>query len=1034
MEAQILQAVHVAFDATTNPALKEQAIQFITHIKSSPDAWKHSLNLLESNETLTSNVTFFVLQIINEQLPTLSDNDKGKVNNSILNHLKKIIDEGKVEEVFIRNALAKTLSLIFVYSTLSIYPNLISDLLALSYNGTSYNEVATDYYTRTLSMIHQEIGDQMIARDDAASERNTLLKDVIREKDMVNMTHSWKNILNYFASEKPNDKQLAKEIINSTIQCIGSYVSWIEINLILDQELMGNLYQFLQGNDQKKQIYTANAFNEILHKKMPPAKKLELMEFLNLGGVLSQITDVNSLDFDVALALSKLTNQIGSEVVLLLENSNEQELANDDLRNLASGKIIEIFPLIFNFLAHEYDDISLEVFPFIGNFLLFLKKQIVSEINWSIINNPELLTTLIKNIIMKLKFSDDDDGDDEETVEQFSEVRSKLTVFIDSIVLLDESLALDVLISCLEEFFQGKEWRTVELGLFVLNYYSDMLRNNIMNLPRTMINNSRPYFVFNEMLCKIINSSQEILMVHPLIQINFFELIMKHYSFFTNGNIQVEGVDKNEVLMKVLNIFVSNFGVFSDNEKVKYRSWYLFYRFIKMTKPSIDDYVTHSLIQTLLPLLEQNVEIISNKNKTLESIDLNLIEENGSFENQLYLFESIGLLITLMKDQDQKITMIESVLQPIFLTLERSIGSISNLTLPTLITVQHSLNSMGTIVKPFENEPLNSKLSQILSQISQVILITFESFINYNIIRSASQFCMVRLFLIQSKYPESDLANLLSKFISLLMSATLESNELISFLNFTSQLFHTTANQSNHQLYELLSSLLPPLTSKLVERINNPLQDDEPKEIQRSFLNLLIALSNDHLNSILIGQPANLTDLINLMFVYVGSTDSQITKLAVLELTVLIQGLGTGKVIDPMDKFKTDAQFDPTLLISNSIRLSVELVGSASGRDASGRLVLLEVVRLLKAIVHIGFKIPDANTLSKKKSSNGISTTAVITANDSLPEGYNEVMCEQVRTCLVESGMPVDMGTEFVKNLVSGTDRVFLKWLVGMLG
>lgn len=108
---------------------------------------------------------------------------------------------------------------------------------------------------------------------------------------------------------------------------------------------------------------------------MSSTKKLELINFLNLGSILNQL-NLNSkiMEFDVAMSLSKLINQIGIESLIVLETASTDELSNNEFKNLVSSKILEIFPLIFNFLSNEFDDISLEVFPFIGNFLLFLKK------------------------------------------------------------------------------------------------------------------------------------------------------------------------------------------------------------------------------------------------------------------------------------------------------------------------------------------------------------------------------------------------------------------------------------------------------------------------------------------------------------------------------------------------------------------------------------------------------------------------------------------------------------------------------------
>ncbi|EIF48695.1 nuclear pore protein involved in nuclear export of pre-trna [Brettanomyces bruxellensis AWRI1499] len=151
-------------------------------------------------------------------------------------------------------------------------------------------------------------------------------------------------------------------------------------------------------------------------------------------------------------------------------------------------------PLIFKFLENEYDDLSLEVFPFIGAYLLFLERNLVNEdLDFSALDNDQILTSLLNKIILKMRYDDSDDGDDEESIELFNDVRSKLASFQDSIVVINDTLSLDVMIESINTFLfhhldrgdnKISNWRDIELGLYQLNYYSEMLRNNKMNLPK----------------------------------------------------------------------------------------------------------------------------------------------------------------------------------------------------------------------------------------------------------------------------------------------------------------------------------------------------------------------------------------------------------------------------------------------------------------------------------------------------------------------------------------------------------------------
>ncbi|ODV88050.1 hypothetical protein CANARDRAFT_5355 [[Candida] arabinofermentans NRRL YB-2248] len=1051
MDAQIQQAVDILSSGTNDENLKEQAFSFINQLKSSDDGWQHCVNLLTSNDSISPNVKFFIFQMLADRLPFMTNDQKLTLKEYIFGYLKKLISNNQVDPTYLRNGLAKTFALLFVHATLTCYQDTIKDLLQLTKvnGGSEFNEIASDYYLRTLLMIHQEIGDQMILRDQETADRSTLLKDTIRANDMVTLTTSWKAMLQHFMKSNSSSTGLKADILDTAIQCIGSYVSWIEINLIIDREYLSILYQFMASNNDQHKIKTANTFNEILHKKMPPVKKLELISFLNLTAILNQMNiKSKDMDVDVNVAFAKLIEQIGSELVLVLDLSSNEELSNAEFKNLTISKILEIFPFIFDFLENEYDDVSLEVFPFISNFLLLLKKNITNEqIDFSSLNNSDILTALLKKIILKKKYDEEDDGDDDDSIEQFNDVRSKLNSFHDSIIVLDETLALDVLISCINEslFESGNgDWRTIELGLYELTHYSEILRNNVMNLPKTMINNSRPYFVFNEMLCRVINDSTGILVSHPLIQLLFFELVLKHYAFFMNSSIQVEGVDKNDILLKVLKIFVSNFGVFSDNDKVKYRSWYLFYRFIKLTRPTVDDYVIEQLITSLLPLLTFKFEV-ANQQQLTHDIDLASLDESGSFESQLYLFESIGLLITIIKKPEQKVAMLESVLQPLFSNLEECINNLSSLNLSVVVQVHHSLISIGTILKGFENlsvQEFNDKFMSILQQISQVVLITLENFIDFSIVRESGEFCIVRLFILLIKSPSSDiLQEILSKFISIFMVQfdKLKIIELINFMNFISQVFHH-CNKSQ-QIYLLLNSLISPLFTKIQTRLEQFISsatDDFMRrdilDMQKSFISMLIAISADHLNSLWL-TPENKTVLMNVIQMMLNysynyqTNDVSLVKQSLTALNLMVTGIGSGEVLDSADNFKNDAnKFEQVndVLINNSILISIELSFKLKPellKDAQFRNnVLLDVSRLLRAIVFVGYGLPDTNSTNKKQKNGGEDYK------------YNEVMCNQLSSVLMNNlGLPGQVTQEFLKNLISLPDRQFVKYLISLV-
>ncbi|KAM9922362.1 hypothetical protein OXX80_011896, partial [Metschnikowia pulcherrima] len=377
---------------------------------------------------------------------------------------------------------------------------------------------------------------------------------------------------------------------------------------------------------------------------MKPANKLELIKLLDLTSVIGSLKD-DDLDFIENLA--KLSNQIGIESCIVVEN-------DPSLLPEVNVQLSKLWPITFEFLTHEYDDVSQQVFPFIQQFLLISKKLPAVASN-------ELLSALLKNIIEKMKHDSDCDGFDDD--DQFIEIRQKLKTFQDTIAGLNPSLYLDIVPLIIESSIfggssEGQSWNIVELGLYELSNFADSLKNNLINLPKTEISSSKPYRAVQNLLIKIINNFH--LLTHPKNQLAFFELIIRHFS--TKNFSNTTQTSMNELSMKILELF-SEYGLFNDIESVRLRCWYLFFRYVSATKPGLNSYFLENLIVKLQPLL-----VIKAVLPTRDEDD-DLVE-HGDFNSQLYLFEALGMLVTLTDSPDTCATSVDVLLQPLFTNLE----------------------------------------------------------------------------------------------------------------------------------------------------------------------------------------------------------------------------------------------------------------------------------------------------------------------------------------------------------------------------
>lgn len=112
-------------------------------------------------------------------------------------------------------------------------------------------------------MINSEIADQSFIRSKESQLKNNNIKDWMRDNDIMKLSNVWFQCLKL-------DEQIVSQcpgLINSTLDCIGSFISWIDINLIIDANnyYLQLIYKFLNLKETKISCY--NCILAIISKK-----------------------------------------------------------------------------------------------------------------------------------------------------------------------------------------------------------------------------------------------------------------------------------------------------------------------------------------------------------------------------------------------------------------------------------------------------------------------------------------------------------------------------------------------------------------------------------------------------------------------------------------------------------------------------------------------------------------------------------------------------------------------------------------------
>jgi exportin-T len=279
--------------------------------------------------------------------------------------------------------------LLFKNDYLVGWPMFFDNLLDLIKTGNG--DAAIETFLNICIMIDEEVVCKYINRGENELAENTLLKDVMREKDIPKLVETWINeFTNYYKS-------------NSTIgeQCLklfGLYVSWIDIGLILQDRLLNSLFQCFSMPALR--IAACECLTCIVSKGMSSSDKLKMLQDLNLIGILGNIADSDDPEFEERV--SKLLNITGLELCSCYDDTTF------GLRFVALEVAHNLFPLIIKYLANEYDDTSSCLFPFLSSYLLAQKR--LARNNTCNLSREEMVQ-LLEVLALKMKFEVDADAD-----------------------------------------------------------------------------------------------------------------------------------------------------------------------------------------------------------------------------------------------------------------------------------------------------------------------------------------------------------------------------------------------------------------------------------------------------------------------------------------------------------------------------------------------------------------------------------------------------------------------------------------------
>lgn len=187
-------------------------------------------------------------------------------------------------------------------------------------------------------------------------------------------------------------------------------------------------------------------------------------------------------------------------------------------------------------------------------------------------------------------------------------------------------------------------------------------------------------------------------------------------------------------------------GLHNPNSAVRSRVSYLFCRFIRESRNDISPDLARTLLEGIRDLLDPVIELPELDDPETQDLLSEALAHPGAFDAQLYLFETAGLLLSLLfKTQDDQTARLTSVVRPL---LDRLQGALQRPVkerndVITVLDVHHIVMALGNVAKGFPDYPSPVPEGYIMpplavfQQIANAILVSLEAMNVFKAVRDA---------------------------------------------------------------------------------------------------------------------------------------------------------------------------------------------------------------------------------------------------------------------------------------------------------
>ncbi|KAG9225031.1 hypothetical protein CCMSSC00406_0001818 [Pleurotus cornucopiae] len=893
---RVAQAIAIAADPA-QVALHQEALYYLTTVQQNANnTWRLALSIFadatpDGSRRYSPQARFWALRLLEEFLDNrfepLDDEAFQTLRQGFLTYIQSeyVFGSAEANASFLRNKFSHTLTLFFLCTYIDQWPTFFADIFALiRQDASKFNRHVSLLFFHLVLEISGEVADQMIkAARTFNTQRHTRdgqVRDAVRERDASQINEAVLTIIadgvermSALREAGDSSRELGDvvEVVDWGIRTFGSYVGWIDINLTVTPTTVPLLFTLLADPSLPIRLATSVALLRIVAKGLKePSDKLQLIKVLSLGQVIDALesktrnqqtqrgSNTDEGEESYREALGKLLNIYGLELHKLIDDCSDQAI-----RTEATQYLNQILPVVLRFMADEYDDTSSTIFTLLHTVLSSYKRSRKMSSEPIEDSKRTFLVSLLNVILEKMKWEEDTDMDDpdDDDVAAFEGLRKELRSFMDGVLVIDQDLVTEAVrtlaLNTLAGYRNGVavKWNDAELAIYLVYIFGEINKSGgkgraafcqAPSIDKTMrkdVDYSEfPLTAHGEMLLSLVQSGISSY-PHRAVVMQFFEAVTRYSDFFKV---------RKDCIMPTLEVMVDTRGLHSQDSTVRSRAFYLFYRFIKENKTDFPSSVAVNLVEGIRDLLQIEVELPEIDEDSTKDILTEALSTPSRFDSQIYLFETVGVLCSLLKSPEEQSALLLSVAKPLLDELSTNLQASTSSMEPTaILRVHHIIMALGNIAKGFPDFPSPVQPGhvlpplEVLQQIAQAIIVCLEAMNVYKVVRDASRFAFARILATAgpsvTQYIPPLMANLLNRF---------EPSELADFMTFIGLLIH----KLQRDMLGVLDELLGPLSSHISSILAQPVSgtDDLVTRVdtKRAYLSLLNSIMASKLHSV----------------------------------------------------------------------------------------------------------------------------------------------------------------------------------------